>query len=90
MIDEFGIEAAVVPFDAYKTFQVPIAEITRLTTLTFTADGKSMSEFDPLKAGVPRRRRGTGRSGFEEAANVGSPDGYLRLDTLDSIRTTVE
>jgi len=59
VITQFGIEAAVeVPFDAFKTYQVPIEEIERLTGLGFDA---KLHAADPLGPKSParavRRRR---------------------------------
>lgn len=53
VISEFGLrEAPQVPFTPYKTFQTTIAEIERLTQLTFTGSKRStrvpLSDFDPL------------------------------------------
>jgi endonuclease G, mitochondrial len=91
VIARFGLkEAAAIPFTAYKTFQVKIAEVERLTGLTFSAGAgtntRSLSEFDPLaKAGAGRRRPRPRRPGFEEAAVVDTPEGYLLLDSLEAI-----
>ena len=91
VIAQFGLkEAAAIPFTAFKTFQVKIAEVERLTGLIFSAgDGAnltSLSEFDPLAKAVARRRRPRpGRPGFEEAAVAGAPEGYLLLDSLEAI-----
>ena len=53
-IKRFGIEAVDVPFGAFKTFQLKISEIERLTGLKFaaTVGGKKqpLSAFDPLEA----------------------------------------
>jgi endonuclease G, mitochondrial len=93
VIAQFGLkEGAAIPFTAFKTFQVKIAEVERLTGLTFSAGAgpntKSLSELDPLaKAGAGRRRPRPGRSGFEEAAAAGAPEGYLLLDSLEAIET---
>lgn len=77
-IAEFGIRGAPeVPFTPYKTFQTTIAEVERLTQLTFMGTKRtkrvSLSEFDPV-AKVPRTR------GMRE---VGEP--YLELGSLKSI-----
>ena len=60
VINEFGLRGAPeVPFTPYKTFQTSIAEVERLTQLTFAgskgAKRVSLSEFDPL-AKRPRSR----------------------------------
>ena len=78
VIVEFGIRGAPeVPFTPYKTFQTTIAEVERLTQLTFmgTKGRKrvSLSEFDPVaKLPRPRGMRGTGEP-------------YLELGSLKSI-----
>ncbi len=91
VVDQFGIEAVpVVPFTAFKTFQVPITEVERLTNLLFHAqvDGKKvrLSEFDPLKSGAQRRpgarRR---RPGAEEAAGIDVPIDYVLLESLEDV-----
>jgi len=85
-IGRFGIEAAVeVPFAPYKTFQVPIAEVERLTTLTFRSGPKSLSEFDPRKNTGALRRAGRLRP-QESAAAAALPAGYVELESLDSIQ----
>lgn len=88
VIDEFGIEAArEVPFDAYKTFQVRIDEVERLTGLSFTGGPArrvfSLSTVDPL-AKKPVRRRST-RVRAQESALADAPDGWLPLDSLESM-----
>jgi endonuclease G, mitochondrial len=84
VIDQFGIESTEVPFGAYKSFQVPIAEIERLTGLAFTAtvDGKksSLSVFDPLAK--PRRQRRKPRGRFESSQTSATPDQYVALDSV--------
>jgi endonuclease G len=87
VIAQFGIEeAAAVPFAPFKTFQVSIQEIERLTGLTFTGGkGQSLSDFDPLASGptarAARRRRGGARL-QESAALAGqfAPPGYVPLE----------
>jgi endonuclease G, mitochondrial len=88
VIAQFGIESTEeIPFGAYKTFQVKIAEIERLTGLKFTATIKSakhsLSDFDPLAKGVPRPRRGTRR--FNESTMEDAPVSYVPLSNLDDI-----
>jgi len=90
VIDRYGIEAApLVPFADFKTFQVPIAEVERLTGLTFTAmvagANVPLNDFDPLKDKANRRARRPRRASREEAAGVDSPDGYLLLESLEDI-----
>jgi endonuclease G, mitochondrial len=87
VIAQFGVEAAPeVPFTPYKTFQVPIAEIERLTQLSFTygEESKKLSDFDPLRTIKPakRQRLRTHESAFAETA-----DQYLEIASLDDIIT---
>lgn len=89
VIAEFGIEAAPVePFGAYKTYQTPIAEIERLTQLSFHAEveGKerSLADFDPLRNGIPRRRQaGVARAeAFRPADGAGE---YVLLGSEEDI-----
>ena len=91
-IAEFGIEAAVeVPFSAFKTFQTPVAEIERLTGLTFTFShgGKtaSLSTVDPL-ASVGARGRAARRAAVRATESMGfddTPEGYVLLEDSSSI-----
>lgn len=90
VIDQFGLkEAATVPFTAYKTFQVKIAEVERLTGLSFTAgsgaNAKSLRDFDPLTKPNPRRHPAPRRPRLEESAVNDVPEGYRLLDALESI-----
>lgn len=80
VIAQRGIEAA--PFGAYGTFQVPVTEIERLTTLRFTSAGKPLSAHDPLSA-KPAGRRRTLRP--QESAFADVPDSYRSLGSLDDI-----
>jgi endonuclease G len=92
VIAQFGIEATVeVPFSAFKTYQVPIAEIERLTGLSFKSGTpgklKSLSEADPLRSGsavraaVSRRRIAT----TESTTATALPPGYIPLDDQSDI-----
>lgn len=87
VIAQFGIEATEVPFGAYKTFQVKIAEVERLTGLKFThgKGKKSLKDLDPLASATPRPRRRSPR--VEESVSMGSvPEGYVLLnDTSDIV-----
>jgi len=88
VIAQYGIEATDVPFGAYKTFQVRIGEIERLTGLHFTHGKKKapLSDVDPLETGTPRVRRRGMR--LHEATAVGAaPDGYVPLDDVIDIVT---
>ncbi len=81
-----------VPFSAFKTYQVPIAEIERLTGLSFKSGTpgklKSLSEADPLRSGSPvraavsRRRIATTES---TTATAPLPPGYIPLDDQSDI-----
>lgn len=87
VIEKYGIEATVeVPFTAFKTFQVPIAEIERLTGLAFTAGAngaKRLSEFDPLATASATRREAIARARVSSAestsAEARTPPGYVML-----------
>lgn len=90
-ITRFGIEAAEAPFGAFKTFQVPVKEVERLTGLRFAAlvggRRRSLSAFDPLA------RRGAAEAarvdvlGQESAAAAGAdvPAGYVPLWSVRAI-----
>lgn len=92
IVDHFGITEAA-PIDAFKTYQVPIAEIERLTGLLFTSGTgtttASLSAVDPLGGSTPPRRRR--RRDFNEssspAAADDAPDSYLPLQNFTDIRT---
>ncbi len=74
-IKRFGIEALDAPFGAFKTFQLKISEIERLTGLGFaaTVGGKkqSLSAFDPLAA-----------PGVEESRKVQAGEAFLARESL--------
>jgi endonuclease G, mitochondrial len=84
VIARLGIEADV-PFSPFKLFQVKIAEIERLTGLSFVygKDERPLTECDPLETvRLPRRRR------FSPNESMGIdtvPSGYLELMELDDI-----
>ncbi|MFN7220647.1 MAG: DNA/RNA non-specific endonuclease [Burkholderiales bacterium] len=85
VIAQFGIEATA-PFGAYKTFQVPIAEIERLTGLQFTygKGKKDLKDVDPL-ASATLRPRGR-RTRLHESVAIGSfPEGYAPLSDVSDI-----
>jgi endonuclease G, mitochondrial len=87
VIAQFGIEATDVPFGAFKTFQVPVAEVERLTDLRFVcgADGKTdLKAFDPLAQGSPNARRRQPRL-VESTGDATVPASYVPLDDLDSM-----
>jgi endonuclease G len=84
VVAKYGIEEAVeVPFDAFKTFQVTVAEVERLTGLTFgyAQNGKKgfLRDADPLKGRAARPGRSPLRA-TEAAMAAGYPEGYLLLD----------
>jgi endonuclease G len=88
IIDQFGIEAEV-PFGPYKTYQVKISEVERLTDLKFfsgPANNKvSLQKCDPLEAPpTPGRRRRVRRT---ESMVVGAASDYLEIADLDDIQT---
>lgn len=89
VIDQFGIEAApLIPFTAFKTFQVSIDEVERLTGLTFHAQtpagAASLKQFDPLQG--PKKPRKPRRPARHESALADSaPDGYIPLESLDDV-----
>ncbi len=83
VIAQFGIEATEAPpFAPFKTYQVAISEIERLTGLTFRmTGGRSLSEADPLADGALRRSV-LSRAGLAttEATGGGAvPYGYVPL-----------
>lgn len=90
MIAQFGIEAA--PEDLlgpFKTFQVKISEIERLTGLSFVCgpnDKDSLRQLDPLETAQPRRRRRS-IAAAESAPVEFLPPGYVELRELDDIVT---
>lgn len=90
VIAQYGIEATVeVPFGAFKTYQVPIAEIERLTGLTFWSGAKgkrvSLSDADPLRSGTAARRTAAAKSRSvrateSTAAAAAPPAGYVPIE----------
>lgn len=87
VIAQFGIEVAEVPFGAYKTFQTGIAEIERLTGLTFVcgANGKArLRDFDPLEQATAGRRRRRARP--QEATGRLIPEAYYEISELEDIQ----
>lgn len=86
VIAQYGIEATEVPFGAYKTFQVRIDEIERLTGLHFTYGKKkaALTDLDPLATAAPRasRRGARLRESVEQAS---APEGYVPLSDLGDI-----
>jgi endonuclease G len=88
VIGRFGLDEAA-PFGAFKTYQVRVAQIERLTGLTFTSgQGASLSKVDPLEsASVRRRRRSVPHSFRESTVGSGIPDSYLPVEDLSQIIT---
>lgn len=92
VIAKYGIEATI-PFEPYKTYQVKIEEIERLTGLTFPAfkDGSGrLSNFDPMstQAKVSKAlRRGQSRPALQESIGGGlaAPTGYVPLTRVQDI-----
>lgn len=87
VIARFGIEITEVPFGAYKTFQTKIAEIERLTGLTFAcrSNGKTrLREFDPLEHAPPSGRRRRPRA--QESTGQALPEHYFEIADLDDIQ----
>jgi endonuclease G, mitochondrial len=87
VIAQFGIEATEVPFGAYKTYQVKIKEIERLTGLSFTygnGAAKPLSDLDPLEKAPPKKPKRNG-NGSLESAMESAPDGYVPLGSLTDI-----
>jgi len=86
VIAQYGIEAVDL-FGPYKTFQVRIAEIERLTGLSFLAGagkGDSLRKCDPLAKKSPRHRSSSGAS---ESALVSRGSGYYEIQDLEEIVT---
>ncbi|PXX47484.1 DNA/RNA non-specific endonuclease [Undibacterium pigrum] len=87
VIAQFGIEATA-PFGAYKTFQVKIAEVERLTGLQFTSGG-GVAPVLPLSACDPlaKKKRSTTRRSVaaQESTGFEVPEGYVVLNELDDI-----
>lgn len=86
MIRVEGLERVEIPA-AFQLFQVPVAEIERLTGLGFTAhdgegDAQPLSAFDTLERPAPHERRASVR----ESAVGGIPTGYVPLkDSFDIV-----
>jgi endonuclease G len=89
VIRQFGIEAADL-FGPFKTFQVKIEEIERLTGLTFNCgagDNKSLRDFDPLASSTRGRRRGRrGVSPSEASVATGGLGCYEIRELEDIVR----
>lgn len=81
-IDRHGLEAEV-PFTAFKTYQVSIREVERLTGLSFraTIGGKArkLSGFDPLDSVAAPEALRPPLVGQERARVEAAPEGYVPL-----------
>jgi len=80
VIDQFGVRGAPeVPFTPYKTFQTSVAEIERMTDLSFTggslSEPQSLRQFDPLSK--KRQRSASG--------DAGPADAFRELSSLDDV-----
>ena len=82
-------EEAVDLFGPFKTFQVKIAEIERVTGLTFhcgASDAKFLRDFDPLATLSRDRRRSRRRDvSPSEAALAAAGGGYYEIRELEDI-----
>ena len=80
-------EAGKIPFGAYKTLHVPIAEVERQTGLTFWSGPTDAAippgNLDLLPKSPSRGRRARVRD--EESRGIDVPDGYQMFESLDSI-----
>lgn len=85
VISQFGIEVTETPFGAYKTFQVKISEIERLTGLKFFGGPKDvpLSIYDPLER---QRFARTSRRRSRESTGALLPDHYYEITDFDDIR----
>ena len=86
VIAQYGIEAAPeAPFGAFRTFQVRVAEIERLTGLKFTyGDGKALTARDPLNK-TKRKLASHKPNVYESMVSNDLVPGYLPLDRLESL-----
>lgn len=86
VIAQRGIEAA--PFGAFGTFQVEVAEIERLTLLTFKGSEAgtwvNLRERDALALKRPNRRRPRSPQAAESAF-ASLPQSYRPLESIDDI-----
>lgn len=91
VIDQFGIEVIEVPVGPFKTFQVKISEVERLTGLTFVSGAQnatSLSKADPLeKPGIkPKKKKGGAQ---ESTGGVTLPANYYEITDFDDIVANV-
>jgi endonuclease G len=88
VIAKYGIEAVDL-FGPFKTFQVKISEIERVTGLTFNCganDAKFLRDFDPLATLKRDRRRARRRDvSPNEAALAAAGGGYYEIRELEDI-----
>jgi endonuclease G, mitochondrial len=90
VIAQYGIEATEeVPFSAFKTYQVSIEEIERLTGLTFkggATGAESLRDVDPLAKGTPGRVQARSRVRTTESTSAdGPPVGYVPIEDRGDI-----
>lgn len=75
------------PFGAYRTYQVTIAEIERLTQLTFTGTFRgtaiALRDYDPLNRATPRRNFPSFSA--RESTEVAAPPGYRLIAQLTDV-----
>lgn len=86
VIAQHGIETTEAPFGAYRTFQTTIAEIERLTGLTFVSgEGGTtpLRSYDPLES--EPRSRGARLATRESTGGIALPPNYRRLSGLGDI-----
>lgn len=79
VIARYGIEGLAGPLTPFKTFQVPVAEVERITGLTFwsgpASKPVSLSTYDPLAGKKP-----AAVANVEQGSIADAPDrGYVRL-----------
>ncbi|MEW9898616.1 DNA/RNA non-specific endonuclease [Chitinivorax sp. PXF-14] len=83
-IAQSGLEAApALPFTPYRTFQLKIAEVERLTGLRFVCgakDSKPLRQYDPLEHPLPPTA-----SGNAPALAAGAAPVYIELHSLADI-----
>jgi endonuclease G len=88
VIAQYGIETTEAPFGAYGTFQTTIAEIERLTGLTFVSGeggAKPLKDYDPLEAPA-RRQRNRRFSPRESTRGHTLPPNYFPITDLGDIQ----
>jgi endonuclease G len=88
VIAQFGIEEAA-PYGEYQTFQVAVAEVERLTTLTFTGElaGEliKLRDHDPFTKAKGKAKRTPATTRTAESAELGVNNEYRPLRDLDDV-----